>query len=91
MMGDHKWLHRGRMPEAVEKAAFALQANQVSDIIDTGDSFCIARVNGREDAHLVKFEEVKGQLKKDTEEDRAKQLRASLEKSLRANAKIEEL
>jgi len=91
MMGDHKWLHRGRMPEAVEKAAFALQANQVSDIIDTGDSFCIARINGREDAHLVKFEEVKGQLKKDTEEDRAKQLRASLEKLLRANAKIEEL
>ena len=91
MMGDHKWLHRGRMPEAVEKVVFTLQANQISDIIDTGDSFCIARVNGREDAHLVKFEEVKDRLKKDTEEDRAKQLRASLEKSLRANAKIEEL
>ncbi len=91
MMGDHKWLHRGRMPEAVEKVVFTMQAGQVSDIIDTGDSFCIARVNAKEDAHLVKFEEVKAQLKKDMEEDRTNQLRAALDKKLRANAKIEEL
>ena len=91
MMGDHKWLHRGRMPEAVEKVAFTMQAGQVSDIIDTGDSFCIARVNGREEAHLVKFEEVKAQLKKDLQEQKTNELRAGLEKKLRANAKIEEL
>ena len=91
MMGDHKWLHRGRMPEAVEKVAFEMQAGQVSDVIDTGDSFCIARVNGREDAHLVKFEEVKAQLKKDLEEQKTKELQAGLDKKLRANAKIEEL
>jgi parvulin-like peptidyl-prolyl isomerase len=91
MMGDHKWLHRGRMPEAVEKVVFALKVGQISDIIDAGDSFCIARVNGREDTHLVPFDQVKDRLKKDTEEDRSKVLRAALEKSLRANAKIDEL
>ena len=91
MMGDHKWLHRGRMPEAVEKVVFALKAGQISDIIDTGDSFCIARVNGREDAHLVPFDQVKDRVKKDTEGDRAKDLRAALEKSLLANAQIQEL
>lgn len=26
MMGDHKWLHRGRMPEAVEKVVFAIKS-----------------------------------------------------------------
>ena len=91
MMGDHKWLHRGRMPEAVEKVVFRMQAGQVSDIIDTDDSFCIARVNEREDAHLVKFEEVKDRLKKDLEGDRAAELRAALDKRLRTGAKVEEL
>jgi parvulin-like peptidyl-prolyl isomerase len=91
MMGDHKWLHRGRMPEQVEKIVFTLKPGQMTEIIDTGDSFCIARVNGREDSHLVKFDEVKPRLKQELEKQKANQLRASLEKRLRTNAKIEEL
>jgi len=91
MMGDHKWLHRGRMPEAVEKVVFTMKAGEISGVIDTGDSFCIARVNGREDSHLVAFDEVKPHLKQDLQKQRADELRASLEKKLRANAKIEEL
>ncbi len=91
MMGDHKWLHRGRMPGAVEKVAFTMKSGEISGIIDTEDSFCIVRVNGREDAHLVKFEEVKQRLKKDLEAQKANELRAGLDKHLRAGAKIEEL
>ena len=91
MMGDHKWLHRGRMPEAVEKVVFTMKAGEISGVIDTGDSFCIARVNGREDSHLVAFDEVKPRLKQDLQKQRADELRASLEKKLRASAKIEEL
>ena len=91
MMGDHKWLHRGRMPGEVEKVVFNMKVGQVSQIVDTGDSFCIARVNGREDAHLMPFDQVKDRLKKDSEGDRAKVLRAALEKSLLANAQIQEL
>jgi parvulin-like peptidyl-prolyl isomerase len=91
MMGDHKWLHRGRMPEAVEKVAFTMKAGEISEIIDTDDSFCITRVNGREDSHLVPFEQVKGQLKKDLESQKAQELRVALDKKLRAGAKIEEL
>ena len=91
MMGDHKWLHRGRMPEAVEKVVFTMQAEQISEIIDTGDSFCIARVNQREAAHLVKYSEVKDKVKQEMERRKAEELRASLEKKIRTNAKIEEL
>lgn len=91
MMGDHKWLHRGRMPEAVEKVVFAMKAGQISDMIDTGDSFCIARANGREDSHLVPFDQVKAQLKKDLESQKAEELRVALDKKLRSGAKIEEL
>jgi parvulin-like peptidyl-prolyl isomerase len=91
MMGDHKWLHRGRMPEAVEEAVFTMPAGQISGIIDTGDSFCIARVNEREAAHLVKYSEVKSKVKQEMEQRKAEELRASLEKKMRTNAKIEEL
>lgn len=91
MMGDHKWLHRGRMPEAVEKVVFTMKPGEVSDVIDTGDSFCIARVNGREDSHLVAFAEVKLRLKQDLEQQKKNELRAALESRLRKNAKIEEL
>jgi len=91
MMGDHKWLHRGRMPEAVEKVAFQMKPGEVSDIVDAGDSFCIVRVNGREGAHLVSFGEVKSQLKRDLEKQKKDELRAVLDKRLRKSAKIEEL
>jgi parvulin-like peptidyl-prolyl isomerase len=91
MMGDHKWLHRGRMPEAVEKVVFAMKAGEVSGIIDSGDSFCIARVNGREESHLVGFNEVKSRLKQDLEKQKKDELRAAFDQRLRKTAKIEEL
>jgi parvulin-like peptidyl-prolyl isomerase len=91
MMGDHKWLHRGRMPEAVEKVVFTMKPGEISDVIDTGDSFCIARVNGREDSHLVSLDEVKPQLRQELERQKKDELRAALDKKLRVNAKIEEL
>ena len=91
MMGDHKWLHRGRMPDAVENAAFSMKPGEISNIIDTGDSFCIVRVNGREDSHLVPFDEVRAQRKKELEKQKAEELRQALDTRLRKNAKIEEL
>lgn len=91
MMGDHKWLHRGRMPEAVEKVVFTMKPGEVSGIIDSGDSFCIARVNGREDSHLVAFSEVKARLQQDLEKEKKDELRAAFDQRLRKTAKIEEL
>ena len=91
MMGDHKWLHRGRMPEAVEKVVFTMKSGEISDIIDAGDSFVVARVNGREESHLVGYGEVKSSLKQDLEKQKKDELRAAFDKRLRKNAKIEEL
>jgi peptidyl-prolyl cis-trans isomerase C len=91
MMGDHKFVHRGRMPPPVEKAVFAMQPGQVSDIIEAENSFCIARVNAREESKLVSFEEVRGKLKKELEDSKADLLRQALETRLRKNAKVEEL
>lgn len=91
MMGDHKWLHRGRMPKQVEAVVFSMKKDQISGIIDTGDSFCIVRVNGIEPSHLVPFDEVKTQLKKDLEEQKKDEQRQAFEARLRKNASIQEL
>ena len=68
-----------------------MKKGEISGIIDTGDSFCIARVNGREDSHLIAFNEVKSRLKQDLEQQKKDELRAALDQRLRKTAKIEEL
>jgi parvulin-like peptidyl-prolyl isomerase len=91
MMGDHKAIHRGRMPAAVEKAAFSMKPGEVSDLIDTGDSFCIARVNTREESKLVPFAEVRASLKKDLEAQKAVEMQKSFEARLKKNAQVEQM
>jgi peptidyl-prolyl cis-trans isomerase SurA len=91
MMGDHKELQRGHMPGPVEKVIFSMKAGEISGIIDTGDSFCIARVNAHQPAHLVPLNEVKAQLKQDMEKDKVEDLRRDLEARLRKTIKVEEL
>jgi len=91
MMGDHKTVHRGRMPPPVEKVVFSMKAGEVSDIIETENSFCIARVNARDESKLVPFEQVRTKLKRDLEAMQAGKLRKDLEDRLRKNGKIEEL
>jgi peptidyl-prolyl cis-trans isomerase C len=90
MMGDHKSVHRGRMPPAVEKAVFSMQAGQVSDVLEAENSYCIVRVNAREQTKLVSFQEIKPQMKKDLESMRNSQVKQQFEASLRKGAKVEE-
>jgi len=91
MMGDHKSIHRGRMPAAVEKAVFAMKPGEVSGLIDTGDSFCIARVNAREESKLVPFAEVRASLKKDLEAQKAVERQKGFEARLKKNAQVEQM
>lgn len=91
MMGDHKSVHRGRMPPEVEKDVFSMKVGEVSDLIRTENSWCIARLNAREESRLVPFDEIRPKLKKDLETQKAEALRAALETRLRKDAKVEEL
>lgn len=90
MMGDHKSIHRGRMPAPVEKVVFTMKPGQVSDVIETENSFCIVRVNARADAKLVPFGQVKAQLRKDLGAQRTDEFKQQLETRLRKGAKVEE-
>jgi len=89
MMGDHKSIHRGRMPAPVEKAVFSMKPGEVSDLIDTGDSLCIARVNSREETKLVPFAEVRPSLKSQLEVEKEAAVRKSFEARLKRTSKIE--
>jgi len=91
MMGDHKSITRDQMPPEAAKVAFAMKLDQVSDLIRTENSWCILRINGRQDSSQASYEQVKDSLKKELQASRIETLRQALHQQLRRTAKIEEL
>jgi peptidyl-prolyl cis-trans isomerase C len=90
MMGDHKWIHRGRMPAAVEDAAFRLQPGQTSGIIETSEAYVIVRVNGRQPQQQIPFAQVRKTLQEDLERAKLEDARRKFEQQLRKTFKVEE-
>lgn len=91
MMGDHKWVHRGRLPAAVEAVAFAMKAGQISGIIETSEAFVIVRVNDTQPQRQIPFSEVRDTLSEDMEKAKLADLRRQFEQYLRKTFKVEEL
>jgi parvulin-like peptidyl-prolyl isomerase len=91
MMGDHKWIHRGRLPGAVEAVAFNLKAGQVSDILETSEAFVIVRSNGVQPQRQIPFSEVSASLREDLEKARLADVRRQFETYLRKTFTVEEL
>jgi len=61
--GDLGWVVRGQMPAAdLEAAAFALQPNQISDVISTSYGYHVLQVLEKEPARLRPLEELKGEI-----------------------------
>ena len=91
MMGDHRWLHRGRLPAAVENAAFRLKKDETSEIIETSEAFVIVRVNGKQATTRIPFSQVSKSLREDLEKAKLLNLRTQFEQQLRSRYKVEEL
>ena len=91
MMGDHQFVSRDQMPPEVAKVAFAMKTGQTSDLIRAENSFCVVRLNARQDAHQVSYDQVKASLKKELEGTKVDALRQALHQQLRKNARVEEL
>lgn len=90
MMGDHKTVHKGRMPPAIEAVVFKMKPNTVSGLIAMENSFCIVRVNAITKAQVLPFAKVRPTMKKELEASKSAQLRDALEARLRQGAKVEE-
>ena len=91
MMGDHRWVHRGRLPSSVEGVAFRLKAGDVSDVIETSEAFVIVRINGQQPQTQIPFSEVAPALREDLEKAKVEDVRKRFEQRLRSTHKVEEL
>ena len=91
MMGQHKPVAASELAPQVVKALLAMQAGDVSDVIQIEQAYTIVRLQEHTPAGKAKFEDVKAQLEKEAQRNKTNQIRAELDKKLRQNAKIEEL
>jgi parvulin-like peptidyl-prolyl isomerase len=91
LMGDHKWVEKDKIPPQMLQPMLKMKMGQVSDLILVDQYYVIFRYNGHTVGGKYKYAEVKGDLKKELEQKKTEQLRASLNQKLRQGAKIETL
>jgi peptidyl-prolyl cis-trans isomerase C len=87
--GDVGWMHRGSMEPAFEKVALSLPPGQFSPPFRTSYGYNVMKVDGREPARLMKFEEVRERLKSELEDKRFRELRRAWVGQLKKGAKVE--
>jgi peptidyl-prolyl cis-trans isomerase SurA len=91
MMGDHKWIKRENMPPEMLAPALKMKDGEMSNLIQVGQFYVIFRMNKHVPAGKVPFDQVTTKLRKELQQAKTQQVRAALDKRLRANAKVETL
>lgn len=91
MMGDRRWVHRGRLPAEIEEAAFRMSAGDVSSVVETPEAFVIVRVNAKQPQTQVPYEQMSASLRDDLEKTTLSDLRKNFEQRLRKTYRVEEL
>jgi len=87
--GDIGYIHRGRILQELEDAAFKMQTGATSDLIKADGTWYLIKVEEKKPEQQLAFEEAKDKLKKELEEKRSNELREKWMADLRAKAKIE--
>jgi peptidyl-prolyl cis-trans isomerase D len=68
--GDLGWVVHGQMVPGFEKATFALQPGQISDVVKTEYGYHIIKVHERDTAHMQSFDEVKDQIRQELTQEK---------------------
>ena len=71
--GDTGFFHRGQMAPAFEAAAFALQPDEISDVVETSFGVHIIKLEERQEEELLALEDIEYQLRDHVREERAEQ------------------
>ncbi|GEM_PF-166604 len=87
--GDLGCFNRNKMVEEFSTAAFALDAGEISDVIQTQFGYHIIEVTSKTPAETVPFDVIRGNLKKWFLKQKAKEEIPKWQDSLRNSAKIE--
>jgi parvulin-like peptidyl-prolyl isomerase len=88
-MGLHKTVKPEDLPPDMLKVLETMQSGSVSGLIAVQGAYTIIRLNGRDPARKVSFEQVKSPLQVELQKQKYERLRSDLAKQLRAKAKIE--
>ena len=87
--GDLGYFPRGSMETAFENAAFALEPNQVSDVVETPYGFHIIKSTDHREGRVIPFDEVKDRIIDMLKQRERNVLVAKYVEELKAKAKIE--
>jgi parvulin-like peptidyl-prolyl isomerase len=89
--GDTGFFHRGQMVPAFEEAAFALQAGEISELVETPFGVHIIRMEQRKPARLLPLDEVRDPLREHMREEKMAAAVEAETARLRREAKVEML
>lgn len=87
--GDLSWFSRGQMVEPFEKAAFALQPNQISPVVETQFGYHVIQVLEKKAESTVPFEEAKDRISEFLKNQQSQQAVQSRIQQLRTQGKVE--
>jgi len=87
--GDLGWLRKGVVQPEVEKAAFALENGQVSDLVRTRTGFQVLKVEERRGGQARPFDEVKDEIRDRLTNDQADAARTQYVAELKKEAFVE--
>ena len=82
--GDLDWFGHGRMVAEFDAAAFKLKPGQMTDLVKTEFGYHIIQSQGKEDARIKPFDEVKGELITDVKRDKVLQMTQQIIEQARA-------
>ncbi len=86
--GDLGFFRRGQMVKSFEEAAFALQKDEVSDVVETRFGYHLIQVTDRRPAGAIGFEEAKGRIAENIKKEKDGQVVRQYIEKLRAKADI---
>jgi parvulin-like peptidyl-prolyl isomerase len=87
--GDIGWAHRGRLEPEFEKVAFSLPVGKFSEPFHTKYGYSVMKVEERQPAHQMSYQEVRQMLKAELEQKKLQELRQAWVAKLKNGAQIE--